>query len=128
MTRILHIVRKTEWEAAQRDGVYRPPSLEKEGFIHFSQSQQVLMVANAFYAGQSDLVIVEVDSDLLRASLRWEPPDGPPLSLNQTEASAQRRFPHLYGPLNLDAVVAVHEFPLETDNHFILPPGLTPGG
>ena len=128
MTRILHITQKTEWEAAQREGSYRPASLQREGFIHLSQRHQVVNVANAFYAGQKNLVLLEVETEQLQASLRWEAPDGLLMPSNTLESSAQQLFPHLYGPLNLEAVVRVHEFPPEADGHFILPPGLTPGG
>jgi uncharacterized protein (DUF952 family) len=127
MTHILHITRRDDWEVARREGAYRPPSLKAEGFIHFSQLHQVLLVADTFYAGQSGLVLLEVDTELLSPSLRWEPPDGRTLPSDPEETSAQGLFPHLYGPLNPDAVVAVHDFPLDADNRFALPLELTTG-
>lgn len=95
---ILHITNKLAWEAAQQAGAYTAPSLDSEGFIHFSTPAQVQWVAERFYAGQADLVLLEVDPALLTAELRYE------------ESEPGQWFPHLYGPLNLDAVRAVHPF------------------
>jgi uncharacterized protein (DUF952 family) len=95
---ILHITSRTAWEAAQQAGAYTAPSLETEGFIHFSTPEQVAWVAQRFYAGQTDLVLLEVDPALLAAELRYE------------ESVPGQWFPHLYGALNLDAVRAVRPF------------------
>jgi len=122
VTHILHITARATWEAARREGIYRAPSLESEGFIHFSKLQQLLGVANAFYAGQSGLVLLEVDDALLHAELRWEPPAGLPAPASLPPTGL---FPHLYGPLNLDAVIAAHDFPAGPGGVFTLPPSLT---
>ncbi len=95
---ILHITHRTAWEAAQQAGNYTAPSLATEGFIHFSTPAQVLWVAERFYAGQTDLVLLEVDPAALTAELRYE------------ESEPGQLFPHLYGPLNLEAVRAVRPF------------------
>ncbi len=108
--RIYHITTRADWQAAQADGQYAPPSLAKEGFIHFSRADQVSGVANAFYAGQNGLVLLEVDVARLSANLRWEPPAHPGGAAPQGQPHAEDLFPHLYGPLNLDAVRAVHDF------------------
>jgi uncharacterized protein (DUF952 family) len=118
VTRIFHITPRAAWEAAREQGSYRPASLESEGFIHFSQAHQVVQVANSFYAGIIDLVLLEADTALLRADLRWEPPVGIP---TPAEGLAGDLFPHLYGPLDLDAVVAAHDFPPGPDGLFSLP-------
>jgi uncharacterized protein (DUF952 family) len=118
---IYHITSLASWKAAQTVGEYRTPSLESDGFIHFSRTHQVVDVANAFYFGEQGLVLLEVDTALLRADLRLELPGGLP----PPEGSPPgERFPHLYGPLNLDAVVAVHDFPPRDDGMFALPPAL----
>lgn len=128
MTRILHITRRSEWEAARGEGVYHPASLESDGFIHLSQPPQVLHVANTFYMGQRGLVLLEVETDLLKADLRWEPPDSVPLMPGKNQSSPHGFFPHLYGPLNLEAVVAIHDFPPGADGLFDLPPELATAG
>ena len=119
---IYHITSRSAWAAALKQGGYRAPSLKSEGFIHCSTRKQVLGVANDFYRGQSDLLLLCIDEGGLRAELRWEAP-AHPKPLKDSEASSDSLFPHLYGILNLDAVVAVHEL-AEGKTGFVLPPGL----
>jgi len=115
MSMIYHITSHSTAVAAQKVGEYRTESLNKEGFIHFSQLHQLLGVANSFYGGQSDLVILVVDSSRLKAELRYEPPAHPgTLSEAPGEISLldiDQLFPHLFGPLNFDAVLKVVDFP-----------------
>lgn len=117
MTTILHITTRAAWQTAQANGVYHAPSLATEGFIHLSTPEQVVGTANRYYRGQGDLVVLVVDAARLDAELRYEPPAEAP------ESSAL--FPHLYGALNLDAVVAVLDFPPDTESGWTaLPPGI----
>jgi uncharacterized protein (DUF952 family) len=106
---ILHITEQSAWQVAQTAGEYTAPSLTHEGFIHFSTPAQVLQVAQRFYAALNDLVLLEVDPALLHAELRYE------------ESEPGMLFPHLYGPLNLDAVRAVHVFTRNAAGQFQLP-------
>lgn len=107
---IVHICETLAWDEAKRAGEYRPPSVDAEGFIHASLPEQVLGVANRFYAGQNDLLLLWIDPQRLRASIHYEPADG-------------ELFPHIYGPLNLDAVQIVLAFPADADGVFRrLPP------
>lgn len=116
MTNILHITSRAEWQQAQRDGAYRAPSLDQIGYIHFSKPEQVLVVANSFYRGAPELVLLVVEPARLVADLRYEPPDEAP--------DSSQRFPHLYGALNLDAVTAVLDFPPDANGGWsALPPG-----
>lgn len=116
MTNVLHITARPAWQQAQRDGAYRAPSLDQVGYIHFSKPEQVLGVANAFYRGERDLVLLVIDPERLEPELRYEPPDEMP--------DSSQRFPHLYGALNLDAVVSVLDFPPDSgDGWTALPAG-----
>jgi uncharacterized protein (DUF952 family) len=115
---ILHITNQPEWDAAQSAGQYEAPSLHSEGFIHFSTADQVVWVANAFYAGQNDLRLLIVDPERLSAELRWEDPAHPGVRMDIVQSEV---FPHLYGPLNLDAVLQVVPFPVGNDGTFRLP-------
>ena len=90
---LLHICAVADWEAAQRDGSYRAASLASEGFIHLSTPAQVAATAARYYAGQTGLVLLELDAARLDG-LRWEN-SGPGV------------FPHVYGPLPLASVTAV---------------------
>ena len=119
---IYHITSGAAWAQAQMRGQYRAPSLASEGFIHCSTREQVVTVADAFYRGQADLLLLCIDEGKLGGELRWEAPAHP--EARESEQAADRSlFPHLYGGLNLDAVVAVVDFS-ETDSGFALPPGL----
>ncbi len=105
---ICHIASREAWAEAKADGIYRAPSLASEGFIHCSRLDQILSVANDFYRGQSNLLLLCIDEGKLTGDLRWEAPSHPqPASAAATAGEAV--FPHLYGPLNLDAVVAVYD-------------------
>ena len=117
---IYHIVKRDAWRVAQRRGIYRPPSLAAEGFIHLSSREQVVAVANDFYRGERDLFLLCIDENRLKAELRREAPAHPqPKSANATAAEAL--FPHLYGALNLEAVIAVYDFRESADGDFALP-------
>ncbi len=107
MTTIYHIIARPAWEQAQHAGTYHAPSLDSEGFIHLSNAEQVVRVANNFYRGQTNLLLLVVSADKVAAELRYEPPAEAPAS--------SERFPHIYGDLNLNAVVNVLEFAPDAD-------------
>ncbi len=107
---ILHIASAGDWAAAQALGEYRLDTLETEGFIHCSTPQQVLGPANEFYRGRSDLVLLVIDPTQLQAKLIYE-----------DSYQSGTAFPHIYGPLNLDAVINALPFPARPDGTFELP-------
>jgi uncharacterized protein (DUF952 family) len=107
---ILHITQRSVWEAAATQGAYTADSLASEGFIHCSTAAQVLDTADLFYHGQPDLVLLVIDPARLAAELVYEDLYG-----------KGQAFPHIYGPLNLDAVVGVVDFPANDDGSFSLP-------
>lgn len=116
MATILHILPSYQWEQAQQAGIYRGDTLDAEGFIHFSKPDQVVRVANARFKGHSGLMLVLVDDEKLTAELRYEAPYEGGQMIESGEV-----FPHLYGPLNLDAVIHVMEFEPQDDGTFVLP-------
>jgi uncharacterized protein (DUF952 family) len=93
---ILHITTEAAWKEAQAAGEYRPESLESEGFVHCSLPTQVTHVADWFYRDVPDLILLCIDPGRLTSPLRWEP------SGDQFPGD----FPHVYGPIAVDAVVA----------------------
>jgi|GEM_PF-952457 uncharacterized protein (DUF952 family) len=117
---IYHIIPSLDWEKAQEKGEYRPPSLEAEGFIHNSTEEQVVPVANAFYARQKGLLLLVIDPAKLTSPLRWDPPAHP--APESAPASLQGNFPHIYGTLNLDAIVEVLDFAPNENGHFSFSP------
>src|SRR5262249_8660844 len=108
---IYHMCRRTEWDAAKQAGRYDGSSQDQaDGFIHFSTGVQLRESARKHRAGQRDLVLLTVDAAALGAALRWERAGGGAL------------FPHLYGPLPLEAVRRVDPLPLEPDGLHRFPP------
>jgi len=117
---IYHITAQHAWQAAQANGAYQADSLATQGFIHLSNREQVLRVANAIYPGQAGLVLLCVEPTRLHAPLKYEPPD----TTIPAEHYQGELFPHLYGALNLDAVLQAVDFPPQSDGHFTLPDAL----
>lgn len=114
MTQIFHIALAEDWREARRAGSYRTSTrgvtLEQQGFIHASTDAQVAGVANAFYRDAGELLLLVIDPERLTAELRWDPVPG-----------ADAPFPHLYGPLDLDAVVEARPFAPGPDGTFTFP-------
>lgn len=115
---IFHITSRIAWDEAQKHGDYRAQSLTTEGFIHCSTLAQVLPVANNYYKGQSGLMVLEIEPTLLSSTLKWEPPSGgtPPPGV-----AIGDMFPHIYGPINLDAVTRIVDLASKPDGAFELP-------
>jgi uncharacterized protein (DUF952 family) len=118
---IFHITSRTAWEDAQKHGDYRAESLETEGFIHCSTHSQVLPVAENYYKGQSGLILLAIEPTLLSSALKWEPPSGgtPPPGVPDGDS-----FPHIYGPINLNAVIKVIDFEPGPNGTFTIPANL----
>jgi uncharacterized protein (DUF952 family) len=91
--RIYHIATAIAWQEALQQESYVHPSLATEGFIHCSYREQVDETLKLHFKGQTDLILLEIDPTQLAAELKVEPSRNGEL------------FPHLYGPLNLDAAI-----------------------
>jgi sulfopyruvate decarboxylase subunit beta len=108
---ILHITRREQWVEAKREGYYKGDTLGSQGFIHFSKPHQVEEVSNFLFEGQKDLVLLLVDTSKVQAEIRYE-------------TIGNEVFPHLYGPLNIDAVIEVFDLVLDEAGKFQLPRGV----
>ena len=95
---IFHITARSAWERALTTGDYRPESLANEGFIHCSQFEQVVGTAQRYFAGHTDLVLLCIDPEAVNSEIRYE------------AGRDSTLFPHIYGSLNLEAVVQVIAF------------------
>lgn len=111
---ILHIVEKEAWRKAKEQNVYAPQSLQTEGFIHCSTSETVIEVANRLFRGQSNLLLLCIDLDKVAAKVLFE-------KVAEPEGWI---FPHIYGALNVDAVVREIDFEPDANGFFTLPAGL----
>lgn len=109
---IYHITSLVEWEQALEAGVYTADSLASEGFIHASTSEQVQGTANYLFVGKHGLVVLEIDAERVPVEIKYElAPNG-------------LTFPHIYGPLNIDAVLRVVDFLPGDDGFFTWPSNL----
>src|SRR6266542_3362531 len=107
MSVVFHIAAQRDWERAMRVGSYAAASLDGDGFVHCSTAAQHAAVANARFAGRADLVLLLIDVARLAAEVRFE----------QAEAGGQA-FPHVYGPVNLDAVFEATPYRPGADGRF----------
>lgn len=113
---VVHFCPAPHWQAAVDSGSYTADTLVTEGFIHCSTPEQALIPANTFHRGRTGLVLLEIDETRLPEPPRFEPGD-------PTDPGSMR-FPHVYGPIPVAAVVAVHDFPPGADGTFRLPDGV----
>jgi uncharacterized protein (DUF952 family) len=93
-----HILPAADWATAQAAGVYSPASLDTEGFIHCSRIDQVERTLAVHFKGQEGLLVLSIAVPKVEAEIR-----------DEDLYDAGQTFPHIYGSLNLDAVVGVTE-------------------
>ncbi len=91
---ILHISTQADWEAAQTSGFYTGNTLSTEGFIHAATPDQLMHVLTKHFPNIVNHIILELDTEKVRPQIRWE----------GASEVFPRGFPHIYGPLNIDAV------------------------
>jgi uncharacterized protein (DUF952 family) len=115
---ICHITTRVAWEAAQASGQFISPEFDEHGFIHCSTAEQVLLVANAFFRGRTGLLLLLVDPARLKSPVRWEPPHSSERLPGFTKNAV---FPHVYGPINIDAVVRTVDLDPTATGSFVLP-------
>jgi uncharacterized protein (DUF952 family) len=87
--------------------------LSEEGFIHCSDPRQLEGVANRLFRGRSELVLLIIDPERLGGEVRWENLEG-----------GDELFPHIYGAIEIAAVLDVRSFVPGSDGRFVLPPDL----
>lgn len=107
---IYHLASLEAWHDAQSIGEYRPKGFDQEGFIHCSHAHQLVEVANRKFRGREDMALLVVD----RSKLRY-----PVIEENLTGGTML--FPHIYGPLPVEAVADALLWPCKSDGTFQLP-------
>ena len=110
---ILHIAQRGDWQRSEGQGSYRCSSLLDDGFIHCSTPEQVLIPANERFRGRQDLLLLCIEVGRLGSELRYE-----------DCYDSGMAFPHVYGPIERNAVVDVLDFAPGADGCFQLPEGL----
>ena len=114
MAELFHITDRALWERAVLVGEHRMSTrdvtLEQEGFIHCSLPHQLRGVAERYYADAGDLVVLVIDDGRLTAPVRYEQP-----------AHGADEFPHIYGPVPVDAVTSVIPVTRDASGSLVLP-------
>ncbi|HMU11662.1 MAG TPA: DUF952 domain-containing protein [Ferruginibacter sp.] len=95
---IYHVLHKQDWQKAVQQGFYEAASLAAEGFIHASKAHQVAGVLDRYFKGRDNLVVLHIDEHKLTSPFTYE-----------FSPSVNEEFPHIFGPMNLDAVLKVEE-------------------
>ena len=102
---IIHLCQRQEWLKSQEQETYRNKSLAQVGFIHCSQPEQILEVANHYYQGIPDMILLWMIPDRATSEIRWESADGV-------------LFPHIYGPINRDAIISITDLKPDLDGTY----------
>lgn len=100
---IYHIATSKDWKETVENGSYRVSSLAIEGFIHCSTAEQLMEVADRWFSGRKDVVVLEIHQDSLPVEVRYE------------LASNGKAYPHVYGEIPLQAIQRVLE--INWENH-----------
>ncbi|MBE7122462.1 DUF952 domain-containing protein [Bacillus cereus] len=105
---ITKVITKRNWEIAKTTGEINEPSLIEEGFIHCSLLEQALKVAQKHFRHEEDVLLLTIDPSLVKEEIKYE------------LASNGQEYPHVYGAINVEAIVDIVPFSKE-NGEFILP-------
>lgn len=96
MALLIHVAQAAEIDQASKAGSYHCQSIEDEGFIHCCKPEQLAGVLERYYSGVTGLMLMHIDSELLQSKLVYE-----------NTVGGEELFPHIYGVINMDAVVKI---------------------
>ena len=102
---IYHIAIKAEWESQSSEPTYAPNRYQEDGFIHCSEQHQLERVAERNFRSRDDLLILELMPTKLEPETRYE-------------QGGKEKFPHIYGPINKDAVRRTMNIRCNDDGYF----------
>jgi len=88
---IYHIISRDKWGDVKDQNLYEPDSLEKEGFTHCSEKDQLEIVAEFQELDREKHLVLEIEEDKIKSEIKYE-------------GETEEKFPHIYGPINLDAI------------------------
>lgn len=113
---IYRIAELVDWHRAQQTGFFASTDLSADGFIHASELYQVEATANRYYAGRTDILLLELEETELWAA-------AVPVKREYVEARNDY-FPHILAPIPLAAIVRALPLATSTDGRHELPPEL----
>lgn len=93
---IYHLTQKSNWDKALTKGFYDVDSLYSEGFIHCCEQEQVHDILERYFKQESNILLLTIDKELLQVPVKYE-----------LAPSVNQLFPHVFGPINIDAVTKV---------------------
>jgi uncharacterized protein (DUF952 family) len=104
---IYHIVTESDLRAHLSNESYTPASLGECGFIHCALRSSVVAVANDYFAEASERVLLlEIDAERLTSEVRYEA--AAPIAEGElSHLATSTQFPHVYGPINTEAITGV---------------------
>lgn len=108
------IATRDDWLHALATGQFASADLAVEGFIHGSELHQVIRTADKYYRGQTGLVLLEIDEDLLARPV-----------VREDLSAGGSKFPHSYAPIPVTAVARHFDFIERAAGGFELPDGLS---
>jgi uncharacterized protein (DUF952 family) len=114
---ILHLLPESQWRELRHRSEYAPDAYAADGFVHCSPDDAVMLaVADSYYSGAAEpLVVMALDEGRLSSEVRWEDPSPAP----PPGVAPGTRFPHVYGPLDLDAVTGVRRLVRDGSGRFV---------
>ena len=118
MTTILHLTPAAYFRAQPDSAPYLPAAFAADGFIHCTQEPEVLLqIANNYYKRErGDVLVLVIDPAKVKAEVKFEGPNPPP---DPSSPLAEVIFPHIYGPLNRDAIVEIRAAKRAADGTFM---------
>lgn len=108
--KIYHLVSSDDWHNAKTQAEYKPRQFSHEGFIHCSYLHQLSSVANRFFLGQNNLLLLVIDCSNIKNDI-----------IDENLEGGLELYPHLYSGLPINAVAEVIPFPCNVDGSFSLP-------
>lgn len=91
---IFHVATSEYFESHKSNNKYQPESLDSKGFIHCSKGSQIEKTANRLFPDEDEILLLIIDISTLSAEVKYE-----------VDEQSGEKFPHVYGPLNIDAVM-----------------------
>jgi uncharacterized protein (DUF952 family) len=118
---IYHLTSENDFRKYFINNLYTPSNFQSDGFIHCSGIESVIDVATDYYSKVTDLILIKINTNKLKSTLKYEDP----VPLNESENNHIKnnlKFPHIYGPMNKESILGIgkmgkkdgqFEFPLE---------------
>mmetsp|Transcript_34958 Transcript_34958/g.54641 ORF Transcript_34958/g.54641 Transcript_34958/m.54641 type:complete len:124 (-) Transcript_34958:2683-3054(-) len=114
---VYHMAQKSLWEEAGEE--YTPPTYQQDGFVHATEDSAMLLgIANHFYKEtKGEWILLKLSVDKLKHKTVWEAPA--PVGDKSSNLETEVKMPHIYGPINKDAVDKITSIQRDEDGSFL---------